>query len=85
VRFVEFVLQPEMAGKVTNFSCYATTIPAARAFVDRSITNGASYFINPTGQDFHMEETDHQTAEFDRVWAEVKAEWPDPPSLMGRR
>ncbi len=85
VRFVEFVLQPEMAAKVTNFSCYATTIPAARAYVDRSITNGASYFINPSGHDFHMEDLGEDTREFDRVWSEVRGEWPDPPSLMARK
>lgn len=78
-RFLDFVLQPEMAALVTNFSCYATTLNAARAFVDRNLLNGAAYFLNPAGKDFSIEQSDPNNVEFNRVWNEVRSLWPARP------
>jgi spermidine/putrescine-binding protein len=75
VRFLDYLLRPEIAGRVSNFSCYATTLPGARAYVDRWITNGAAYFINPAGRDFHLEETSTVSPVFARTWAEVRQRW----------
>ena len=78
-RFLNYLLEPEVAAKVTNFSCFATTLTAARKFVNRNILNGAAYFMNANGKDFPLEQADTQNGDFHRVWTEVRSLWPETP------
>jgi len=78
-RFLNYLLEPEVAAKLTNFSCFATTLTAARKFVDRNILNGAAYFMNASGKDFPLEQADTKNGDFHRVWSEVRSLWPDTP------
>lgn len=75
-RFLNYLLEPEVAAKVTNYSCFATTLTAARKFVNRNILNGAAYFMNSNGKDFPLEQADTQNGDFQRVWSEVRSLWP---------
>jgi len=75
LQFLDYMLRPEVAGQVSNFSCYATTLPAARAYVDRWITNGAAYFINPAGKDIYLEELESAAPNFEKVWPQVRRLW----------
>jgi spermidine/putrescine-binding protein len=74
-RFLDYLLLPHVAGAVTNYSLYATTIPAARPFVDRLISNGPSYFRHPAGQgkNFSLEDTSRSDDVRQKIWADLKA------------
>jgi spermidine/putrescine-binding protein len=41
--FLNYLLRPENAAKMVNFSKYASTEKAAAPFIDREVLNGASY------------------------------------------
>jgi spermidine/putrescine-binding protein len=73
--FVNFLLRPEVAAAVTDYSLYATTVTAARSFIDRRILNGPSYFMHPAGTqlNFTLEEAVTSDEVYQRVWKEVKA------------
>lgn len=78
-RFLNYLLEPEVAATVTNFSCFATTLTVARKFVHRKILNGAAYFLNANGKDFPLEQADTTNGDFQRVWSEVRSLWPKTP------
>lgn len=71
--FVNYLLRPEVAGAVTNYSCYATTVTTAKPYVDRFIINGPTYFLHPAGKDAFLDDNNEASDRvFDRVWREVK-------------
>lgn len=74
-QFINYLLQPDIAAAVTNFSLYATTIPAAKPYVDRLIVNGPSYFIHPAGaeKNFSLEDRVSDEDAYDKLWKQVKA------------
>lgn len=73
--FVNYLLEPEVAAAVTDYSMYATTVTAARSFIDRRILNGPSYFMHPAGtqRNFTLEEAATSDEVYQRVWKQVKA------------
>ncbi|ACB75241.1 polyamine ABC transporter substrate-binding protein [Opitutus terrae] len=73
--FVNYLLEPEVAAVVTNYSLFATTIPTARPMIDRRILNGPSYFLHPSGEKKNVTLEDARVSEevYDRVWKQVKA------------
>lgn len=79
--FVNFLLSPETAAKVTNFSLYANTITASRPDIHRFILSGPSYFRNPTGKsgNFAIELPASIDTIYSRVWHRVKATISGPP------
>lgn len=81
--FLDYLLLPEVAGAVTNYSLYATTIPAARPFVDRLISNGPSYFMHPAGlgKNFSLEESSRHDGRREKIWADLKAKPAAPAAI----
>ncbi|MCH2156273.1 MAG: spermidine/putrescine ABC transporter substrate-binding protein [Opitutales bacterium] len=43
--FINFMLDPVVAGQVTNFSFYGNTVAASKEFVNRDILNGPPFFL----------------------------------------
>jgi spermidine/putrescine transport system substrate-binding protein len=75
-KFIEFLLQPKNAAEVSEYSYYATTVAGASAYVDRFIANGASFFYNPAGKDYFLEDVGVVTQYYDKAWERVKASAP---------
>lgn len=73
-RFVNYLLDPTVAAAVTNYSLYATTLPLARPYVNRFITNGPSYFIHPAGRNHFLEDGGILDETYRRVWAQLKSQ-----------
>jgi hypothetical protein len=61
---------------VSEYSYYATTVAGASAYVDRFIANGASFFYNPAGKDYFLEDVGVVTQYYDKAWERVKASAP---------
>jgi spermidine/putrescine-binding protein len=79
-QFVNYLLNPMVAASVTNYSLYATTVPASRPLVDRFILNGPSFFVHPDGAKNNHTLDDLTGIEdvYRRVWRQVKT-GPQPP------
>jgi spermidine/putrescine transport system substrate-binding protein len=82
--FINFLLRPEIAGRVTNYSDYANTLRQEKVmpFVDRFVTNGASYFTHPAGSKFNFTFDDippEAEAIYRTVWKNLKASIPVQP------
>jgi putrescine transport system substrate-binding protein len=79
--FVNYLLDPKVAAKVTNYSLYATTVPKARPLIDRFILNGPSFFEHPEGarDNFTLDDVIAVDDVYQRVWSEVKSA--PPPAL----
>jgi len=75
-KFIDYMLQPEVVARLTNLSNFATTVPAARTAIARSITHGAAYFSSATGLDSHLDRIDEATLSvYNRVWRDVRSQW----------
>ncbi len=78
-QFVNFLFDPAIAGAVTNYCCYATTVKSATPNVDPQISNSAAYFIHPYRdkniflENGRVRETD---AIYTKVWEDVKRAFP---------
>jgi len=77
--FVNFMLRPRIAGRVSNQTFCATAVEYATPYVSRFIINSASYFFHPAGKDFRI---DFVTAEVEEIYREV---WEDVKRTLGAR
>lgn len=78
-RFLNYLVDPVVAGAVTNYCCYATTIRTATPIVDPDIANSAAYFIHPYAAKNIFLDNDKaaRTDEmYNRVWDEVCRAFP---------
>lgn len=71
--FLDFLLDPVIAAKVTNYSYYGNTVEASREFVNRDILNGPPYFLPGDNSVSFITVLDEDThAMYEEYWAEVK-------------
>ena len=72
--FINFMLQPEIAGKNINEIWYAMPIPAALPFVDEEIRNDTNIFPSPEimARSEFMEDLGNYTEVMERAWSELK-------------
>lgn len=73
--FLNYLLDPTVAAQVTNYSLYATTIPASHPLVNRFILNGPAFFRHPVGlrHNFTLEGALSIDHVYQSVWARVKS------------
>lgn len=73
--FINFVLQPEVAAQITNFTWYASPVEAANEFIDPEILEEPA--IYPSAETFErlewIQDVGDATPLFERIWTEVKA------------
>ncbi len=78
-KFINFIFNSKVAGEVTNYCCYATTVESAAANVDPRISNSAAYFEQPNpDRNILLENgrTLKQDRIYNRVWADVVKSFP---------
>lgn len=71
--FVNFLLIPEIAGEMTSESGYMTTVPAARAFMDRTISNGPASMMPLIRDRVELKDLGEFTEVYEELFAKVKA------------
>jgi spermidine/putrescine-binding protein len=58
-KFLDYLMRPEVAGRVTSYCRCATTVIGASTFVDGKILNSPAYFKHPTpSKNFYIREVD---------------------------
>jgi spermidine/putrescine-binding protein len=75
-QFIDFVLEPENAGRIVNGTGYASANLAARKFVKPEILNNAAVY--PPAETLKrcefVKDLGETTEVYDRLWTEVKGE-----------
>lgn len=73
--FINFVLQPEVAAQITNFTWYGSPVEAANEFIDPEILEEPA--IYPSAETFErlewIQDVGDATPIYERIWTEVKA------------
>ncbi len=73
--FINFVLQPEIAAQITNFTWYGSPVEAANEFIDPEILEEPA--IYPSAETFErlewIQDVGDATPIYERIWTEVKA------------
>ncbi|MEW6716895.1 MAG: spermidine/putrescine ABC transporter substrate-binding protein [Chloroflexota bacterium] len=76
--FLNYILRPEVAAKITNFTWYASPVAAANEFIDPEILEEPA--IYPPPEVFErlewLEDVGEATPIYERIWTEVKAAGP---------
>jgi len=78
-QFINYLFNPDIAGAVSNYCCYATTVKSASAIVEARISNSAAFFIHPyRDKNIFLENGRvRETNEiYERVWEDVKRSFP---------
>ena len=69
--FINFLLRPDVAARISNYSLYASTSSAARPFIHREILKGPASLEPPRDKTFHLEYVEEAEAVYHQVWADV--------------
>ncbi|MGB3147638.1 MAG: extracellular solute-binding protein, partial [Paracoccaceae bacterium] len=75
-KFLEFMLQPEVAAGCTNYTGYASANVPAQEFVDEAILNDPAVYPDEETKSrlwTPNAQTEEQDRAINRVWAEIKA------------
>jgi spermidine/putrescine transport system substrate-binding protein len=87
--FLNYLLIPEVAGALTNYSLYANSNADSSPFISRDILLGPAYMEPPQTQRIFLADLGPIEAEFERQWNRVKQVAPPPkakiPSLLKRK
>ncbi|MDP0501494.1 MAG: spermidine/putrescine ABC transporter substrate-binding protein [Verrucomicrobiota bacterium JB022] len=71
--FLNYLLEPTVAGQMSNYSHYMVTNLAARPYVKRTILNGPAALMPPPQRTVMIESVGEMEAFYEEVFAEVKA------------
>jgi len=75
-QFIDFILEPEVGGKIVNAAGYASANAAAKKFIKAEILNDKNVYPTPemlkNGE--HMQDLGDTATLIDKLWREVKAQ-----------
>jgi spermidine/putrescine-binding protein len=76
--FLDYVLRPEVSGKIANYLCYANPNEAARPYTDREILEDPAIYPPPEviAKCEFLENLGSAVYLYNRFWAEVRAAQP---------
>jgi spermidine/putrescine transport system substrate-binding protein len=73
--FINYILQPEIAAQITNFTWYGSPVEAANEFIDPEILEEPA--IYPSAETMErlewIQDVGDATPLYERIWTEVKA------------
>ncbi|MBC8496995.1 MAG: spermidine/putrescine ABC transporter substrate-binding protein [Chloroflexi bacterium] len=73
--FIDFILQPEVAAQITNYTWYGSPVEAANEFIDPEILEEPA--IYPSAETMQrlewIQDIGDATPLYERIWTEVKA------------
>jgi spermidine/putrescine transport system substrate-binding protein len=72
--FINYLLRPEVAAKVANYSLYGSTNKTALPLINEEVRNGPG-FLRPGNVKLHeIEDLGEATALYDKLWTRLKAD-----------
>jgi spermidine/putrescine-binding protein len=73
--FINYLLRPEVAAKVSNYTWYASPNAAATEFIDEEITGEPAIYPPPEVMERleFIRDVGEATAVYDRIWTEIKS------------
>jgi len=73
--FINFILQPEVAAQITNFTWFGSPVEAANEFIDPEIIDEPAVYPPPEvmAKLEWIEDVGDATPVYERIWTEVKA------------
>lgn len=72
--FINYLLRPEVAARVANYSLYGSSNLAALPMIEESVKNGPG-FLRPAGAKLHeIKDLGEKTALYEQIWTRLKAE-----------
>jgi spermidine/putrescine transport system substrate-binding protein len=76
--FINFILQPEVAAQITNFTWFGSPVEAANEFIDPEILEEPAIYPPPEvmAKLEWIEDVGDATPLYERIWTEVKAAGP---------
>lgn len=76
--FIDFILQPEVAAQITNFTWFGSPVEAANEFIDPEILGEPAIYPPPEvmAKLEWIEDIGDATPIYERIWTEVKAASP---------
>jgi len=73
-RFINYLLRPEVAAKIANYTLYGSANKAALPLIDEEVKNGPG-FLHPDNVPLHeIEDLGEATALYDQLWTRLKAD-----------
>jgi spermidine/putrescine-binding protein len=76
--FINYILQPQVAAQITNFTWFGSPVEAANEFIDPEILNEPAIYPPPDvmAKLEWIEDVGDATPTYERIWTEVKAAGP---------
>ncbi len=73
--FINYLLRPEVAAKITNFTWYASPVQAAEEFIDAKVLEEPAIYppLDVMERLEWIEDVGEATAIYDRIWTEVRS------------
>jgi spermidine/putrescine transport system substrate-binding protein len=73
--FINFILRPEVAAQITNFTWYGSPVEAANEFIDPEILEEPAIYPPPEvmAKLEWLRDVGDATPIYERIWTEVKA------------
>ncbi len=74
-KFLDFILEPEIAAKIANYNAYATPVAAALPYLDEELRSNPAIFPPPEVRKKleYIRDIGDAIRLYDRIWTEVKA------------
>jgi len=74
-RFLNFILEPEIAAQIANYNAYATPVAAALPYLDEELRSNPAIFPPPEVRKKleYIRDIGDAIRLYDRIWTEVKA------------
>jgi spermidine/putrescine transport system substrate-binding protein len=73
--FMDFILRPEIAAQITNYTWYASPVEAANEFIDPEILEEPAIYPSPEimAKMEWLQDVGDATPIYERIWTEVKS------------
>jgi spermidine/putrescine transport system substrate-binding protein len=73
-KLIDFLLRPDIAARIANFTYYGTCNKAAEADVDETLRNSPTWGWPEENESHFLEDVGEAGESYDRIWTELKTE-----------
>ena len=74
MKFIDFVLQPKIAARVTEYSGYANSLKHELAPVPADLSSTPSFAVPPAGKSYVLTNVGDAQYLYDTIWAEYRTQ-----------
>lgn len=73
-QLIDFLLRPEIAARIADFTYYGTCVGPAWDLVDEKLRNGTPFIVPPEDRTYFLEDMGEFGAVYERAWTELKSQ-----------